>query len=127
MKRIHVKVNKSDIVATHRLGRFVRNSNRSVIVKFVNRKHAILALRYKSKLQKINEFKKINIRENLCPQRKFIFNRLYKKLKNNEIEDVWSENGNIYCIFEEGGEPTLIELEDDIEFFINEIPGNSYK
>ena len=76
LDEIGITVDTRDIVAAHRLGPVKRGSNRVVIVKFLNRKDAIEALKNKRKLNKIQHYKKIRIRENLCPSRRKIFNRL---------------------------------------------------
>ena len=117
LDKIGVKLAKSDLVAVHRLGTFKRGTNRVVIAKFLNRKNANLALKNKSKLSKIKS--KVRIRENLCPERKSLFNRLYKMLKNDQIEDLWTKNGNIFCVFKNYDEPVIIEHKSDIDYYMN--------
>ena len=45
MKSLDVNIVSYDLVAVHRLGKFVVGKNRNVIVRFVNRKNAFSCLR----------------------------------------------------------------------------------
>ena len=119
LKDIKVEVHKRDLVAVHRIGFYKRGSNRVVIVKFINRKDANRTLKSKAKLQKNPALRKIRIRENLCPARKQIFNKLYKLLMGGKIKDLWSQNGNIFIIRNNEDESILIEHVSDIDYYLN--------
>ena len=121
LKEVGVTVTKRDLMAVHRLGKRRKNGNRNVIVKFVNRKDARTALSNKSKLGKSESFKALRIRENLCPERRSIFNRLYKMLMNDEIDDLWTNSGNVYCVFHQDEEATTIQVAEDIDYYLNQI------
>ena len=83
LSSIGVVVQSYDIVAVHRLGKSTVNKNRSVIVRFLNRKHAYSCLKNSEKLSTSPNasMKKIFITENLCPSNKNLFNYLYKLKK----------------------------------------------
>ena len=59
-KSIGVKVQLYDLVAVHRLGKYIQGKNRNVIVRFINRKNACACLRNSKKLAVSNsqEYKK---------------------------------------------------------------------
>ena len=120
LKNAEVTVTKRDLVAVHRLGPYKRGLNRTVIVKFINRKDANRAIKCKSNLKKNASMKKIRIRENLCPSRKQIFNKLYKKLMNDEIQDLWTQNGNIYITLHNDRDSILIEHISDVNYYLKE-------
>ena len=120
LKDIHVTVVPSDIVATHRIGKFKRGKNRNVIIKFLNRKHARETYKNRHKLKKLEGNRKsIFIIENLCPAHKSLFNRLYKMYKNYEIYDVWTVNGHVYATFADEEEGVEIRSDADIDYYID--------
>ena len=122
LKLINVNVTSYDIVAVHRLGKVKPGKNRSVVLRFVNRKNAILALRNKKKAREVNnqEYRRLFVVENLCPFNKQLFNKLYGMKMRHEINSVWSFNGKIYCKFEENDEKILITSFDDIDDLFRE-------
>ena len=95
---IGVTVVSYDIVAVHRLGKSTANKNRSVIVRFLNRKQAYACLKNSKKLSTstIPSMKKIFITENLCPSNKNLFSYLYKLKKEYKIKSLWSYNDIVY-------------------------------
>ena len=129
LKKINVSVTSYDIVAVHRLGWKKQGKNRSVVVRFINRKNAIMALKNKRKSREINnpDLKRLFVVENLCPVNKQLFNILYRMKKRNEINSVWSYNGNIFMKLYENSERVRIQSEDDInaQFYVNEL-GDEY-
>lgn len=72
---IGIYVDSYQIVAVHRLKETNTNNPRSTIVRFLNRKHAFLALYNKNSLRKITGYQNVYIIENLCP----LFKSLYQK------------------------------------------------
>ena len=98
LNKIKIKVQSYDIVAVHRLGKYVSGKTRNVIVRFVNRKNSYKCFGIGKKLKLLNEYKdeRIFTIENLCPTNKNIFNALYKLKKQELIHSVWSRNGRIF-------------------------------
>ena len=117
---IKVKVSSYDIVGVHRIGKQQNSRPRNVIVRFINRKNAYTALRNKKQFRN-GEYKNYYIIENLCPHNKKLFNRLYKLKKSDDINAVWSYNGNVYCrLDEKDEEPTHIRHMDHIDQLFQE-------
>ena len=98
VSELGVVVQSYGIVAVHRLGKSTVDKNRSVIVRFLNRKHAYSCLKNSKKLSTSSNasMKKIFITENLCPSNKNLFNYLYKLKKDSKMKSVWSFNGIVY-------------------------------
>ena len=107
-------ISNRDIVAVHRLGKYKRGKNRNVIVKFLNRKDTRIVYKSRNKLKRLPE--RIFVIENLCPDHKGIFNRLYKLYKQEEIYDVWTVNGHVFAVFDE--ESVEIQVESDIDYYL---------
>ena len=103
-----------DIVAVHCLGKYKRGKKRNVIVKFLNRKDTKIVYSNRNKLKRLPE--RIFLIENLCPEHKSIFNRLYKLYKQEEIYDVWTKNGDVFAIFDY--ESVEIQIESDIDYYL---------
>ena len=103
LNKLNIKVGWNDIEACHRL----KNHPRSIdpaktIVRFVNRKHTLMALS-KKKVSKDIDFgdilgdsNKIFISENLCPSYREIYDAAYKLLKNGVIKHLWSFKGVVH-------------------------------
>ena len=108
-------ISNRDIVAVHRLGKYKRGKHRNVIVKFLNRKDTKIVYKNRNKLKRLPE--RIFVIENLCPDHKSIFNRLYKLFKQEEIYDVWTVNGHVFAVFDE--ESVQIQIESDIDYYLN--------
>ena len=96
LKSINVNVSSYEIVAVHRLGRYVSGKSRPVIVRFINRKAAYIALENQHMLRKNPQYNKMFITENLCPIYKNVFNKLYKAKKEKKIANVWTRNGLVH-------------------------------
>ena len=122
LKSLKVDVQSYDIVAVHRLGKYKHNKNRSVIVKFLNRKNAFITLKNRYLIKRsLQQYRNLYIIEHLCPYNKLIFNRLYKMKKLKQIYDVWTYNGSVFMNIREGAEDSIhIQLISDIDFFIQE-------
>ena len=121
MKSLDVNIVLYDLVAVHRLGKFVVGKNRNVIVRFVNRKNAFTCLRNSKKLNSSNmpEYRKLYIVENLCPSFIKIFNYLYKMKKEQKMNNVWSYNGNVFFKKSPDDNGQKIEHFDDIDYFLD--------
>ena len=121
MKSLDVNIVSYDLVAVHRLGKFVVGKNRNVIVRFVNRKNAFTCLRNSKKLNSSNmpEYRKLYIVENLCPSFRKIFNYLYKMKKEQKINNVWSYNGNVFFKKSPDDNDQKIEHLDEIDYFLD--------
>ena len=126
LNSVNINVNSYDIVAVHRLGKYINGKTRNVIVRFVNRKNSYKCFGIGKKLKSINEYKnkRIYTIENLCPTNKRIFNALYKLKKNGIVHSVWTRNGRVYYQ-ENDVDDNFIEAEslDDIEFLFNDGDG----
>ena len=88
-------LNHYHIVACHRIGKKNSRRPRSVIIRFLNRKDAILSLRNKHKVNKVVGYVDSRIIENLCPANRSIYESLSSLKEKNVIADFWSFNGNI--------------------------------
>ena len=71
LKSIEVNVSSYNIVAVHRLGKKKHGFNRNVIVRFINRNHAISTLKKQQSMK--NEYKKYTIQKNLSQGNKAIY------------------------------------------------------
>ena len=122
LESIGVKLVSYDVVAVHRLGKYIDDKHRNVIIRFVNQKNAYSPLRNAKKIATSNilEYKNLYIIENLCPTYKKIFNYRYKLKKDNKISIVWSYNGSVFFkkinSDEEYGQK--VEHFDDIQYFL---------
>ena len=89
-------------------------------MRFINRKHAISALKNKKQLSKVNEFNKYIITENLCPSNKKIYDECYKLKKQGIIKKLWTYNGIVHVKFtyNEDEFPTKIFHKTDIDYYI---------
>ena len=54
MVSIGINLQSYDLVAVHRIGKFIEGKYRNVIVRFVNRKNAFVCLRNSKKLECID-------------------------------------------------------------------------
>ena len=95
---------------------------RSVIIRFVNRKNAELAIKrsYKLFTSSNNTFKRYFISDNLSPATRRIFNRLYK-LKKKIINDVWTFNGQAFLKINDNvnERAILVGHFDDIDYYLD--------
>ena len=109
-------------MAVHRLGRKRSGRNRSVIIRFINRKHAILALKNKKLLLNHPEYKNFIITENLGPKNREIYDRCYQLKRSGTFKSLWTYNGRIHVKFSDSYDerPTKIFHYDDIEYYLND-------
>ena len=116
-KSLKLHISHYDITTTHRIGRFTRGRTRSVLIRFVNRKHAYHILDHAKHL--INtEFKTYFVTENLCPTYRKTFNLLYKGKKNGTIDDVWSYNGIVYAKMTDEDEKAIVHSVKNAQLFL---------
>ena len=110
-----------NIVAVHRLGKKRNGRNRSVIIRFISRKHTILALKNKKQLSNSPEYSKYIVTENLGPRNREIYDKCFQLKREGVFKSIWSYNGRIHVKFTDSYEerPTKIFHYDDIEFYIN--------
>ena len=85
------------IVACHRIGKKDLYGNRNTIVRFLNRKDAIQALKCKRYLFRCKDigYSKLQMVENLCPSYKSIYEEMKELKGKGVIEKVWTFNGFI--------------------------------
>ena len=125
LNKLNIKVGWNDIEACHRL----KNHPKSIdpaktIVRFVNRKHTLMALR-KKKVSKDIDFgdilgdsNKIFISENLCPAYREIYDAAYKLLKNGVIKHLWTFKGVVHIRTSDSSEfITFHHIEDFRNYF----------
>ena len=125
LSSINIVLQHYDIVAVHRIGKITHGTNRKVLLRFINRKHAFRCLKNSRKLKHSTNiiFKNYFITENLCPDNRQIFNKCYKLKKRGEIFNVWTYNGAVYIKFSENEDIISINHFDDIEWYI--VEGNN--
>lgn len=113
---IKVDVSWSDIEGCHRLFKNQRSKGPAkVIIRMVNRKHAIKALRNKKLMKSINFSNiaglgnaKLFVCENLCASYRSIYDAAYKLLKRNVIKHLWTFKGVIHIRVHENDNDFLV-------------------
>ena len=116
-----------DIVACHRLRTKDEYGNKNTIVRFVNRKDAILTLKSRRNLYRCRElgYTNLSIFENLCP----VFRSIHENLKVEEdkgkIAKMWTYNGIInYKLTDfEKETPKKIHTQRDFDELMNKFGG----
>ena len=91
-------------------------------MRFVNRKHAFLALQNKNNLRKINGFQNVYIIENLCPVFKSLYQKCRKLKTDNIITHLWTHNGiiNIKYTDSRNEKPIQVIHEEDYDYYFEE-------
>ena len=118
-----------NIAACHRLKKLKHQSTQSVIVRFINRKHALEALKNRKQLinsEKIVEFgNNLYIRENLCPQFRKIYDYALSIKKKGNIFKVWTFNGKVCINCDKDDKPWIVNHIEDLydEFDNNDTEG----
>ena len=120
LKELNIEVYSYDLVGVHRIGKRISNKNRNVIVRFINRKNAYLALETNWKLRESRHYNKYYINENMCPENRKIFNKCYRLKKNGDIKDVWFSEGIVNMIISDDEEPVSLLHLSDIDYFLYE-------
>ena len=112
---IGLQIDSYDIVGCHRINKT------NVIVRFLNRKHAIESLQNKKYLNGCKREFGYNVymHENLCPAYKSIHDRCRNLMDVGQISKLWTYNGVINLKFtdEYSEKPTKIFHEEDINFY----------
>ena len=123
LQSIGIIIESYDIVAVHLLGKVIEGKVRSVIIRFVNRKNAELAIKrsYKLFTSSNNTFKRYFISDNLSPATWRIVNRLYKLKKKKIINDVWTFNGQVFLKINDNvnERAILVGHFDDIDYYLD--------
>ena len=111
--------------------RDIREKDRTIVVKFVNRKDCTNILRVKKDLKQLDPTKlsftegtKIFINESLCPYYRGIWNKCKKLRGNQKLHQFYTINGVVRVKLEENGTPKsithmldLLNLFPDIEIY----------
>ena len=111
--------------------RDIREKDRTIVVKFVNRKDCTNILRVKKDLKQLDPTKlsftegtKIFINESLCPYYRGIWNKCKKLRGNQKLHQFYTINGVVRVKLEENGTPKsithmldLLNLFTDIEIY----------
>ena len=92
---IGVKVGYWDIVACHRLKKRDPNMPATVVIRFVNQKHAVAAVKNRHKLKFLSHLKGIFITDNLCLYYRSIFDDLFNLKQQGVVNQVWSYSGKV--------------------------------
>lgn len=87
LRKNGLNLNHYDIVFCHRLN-IKSNGIKHVIVRFLNRKHAQIALINIKRLKEIDGH--VEIIENLCPLSKSIYDKCLKLRDQNKIDHTWT-------------------------------------
>ncbi len=85
-----------DIEACHRLAKKNPRKPAPVVVRFVNRKHAVAAIQGRYQLKSFPHLRRIFIHDNLCPRYREIFNDLSDLKREGHVQQVWSYNGKVH-------------------------------
>ena len=118
LRLIGLRIESYDIVGCHRINKT------SVIIRFVNRKHAIQSMKNKKKLNGCKRKFGFNVfmHENLCPAFKSIHDKCCNLMDQGQITKLWTYNGVINVKFtnEYSERPTKIYHEEDINYYFAE-------
>ena len=120
LSTLEIELVSYDLVAVHRLGKFIQGANRSVIIRFINRKEAYKCLKRGNKLADVvdSPYKNLYFTENLCPTNKKVFNYLFKLKKTNKIHKVWSYSGDVYFKIKESDDPIKVYFIEDVDNYL---------
>ena len=132
---IGVEATESEIEACHRLPlpSFIedRETPKTTIVRFTNRKISERSLINRKKLKDIDMSElipggsgKLAIKDNLCPHYKTIMSRCKKLLDGKEIKSYWSWFGKIYVNVKNGDDLMIITHVTDLYY---EFPDFDFK
>ena len=120
---VNVFIESYDIAAVHRIGKKIDGKCRKVIVRFINRKNASHCIKNSKQLKKSQntKYKKFFITENLCPEYRKMFNKLYRLKKLGKINNVWTSYGTIYLKItdDENEHAVIIQHFEDIDYYMN--------
>ena len=119
LQELGLEIYSYDLVGVHRIGKRYANKNRNVIVRFINRKNAYLALERNWVLRK-SIYYKYFINENMCPENRRIFNYCYRLKKNGDIQDVWFSEGIVTMIISDVEDPVSLLHISDVDYFLYE-------
>ena len=97
---IGVSISSNDISVSHRLPGGRNDRPKPIIVKFVRRDTKSSIMKRKKELKKKENRKEVYVQEDLTPLRSKIFKEL--KRDRDNIKRVWTVDGKINCIIEEG-------------------------
>ena len=120
-----VHIDHFSIVGCHRVASKDRFGRRNTIIRFLNRKDAILCLKSKRNLFQCKSlgYSNIYIIENLCPANKSIYDQLSHLKEEGIIKKIWTYNGivNYKRTENEHEKPIKIFHEYDIDNIYNDI------
>ena len=116
-------LNHFHIVGCHRIGKADKFGRKNTIVRFLNRKDAILCLKLKRNLYRCKSigYENLSIVENLCPAYKSIFEEVSQLKNDGKIKKMWTFNGVInYKITDDHSEkPVKVFHNTDLENLYN--------
>ena len=107
-----VEIEEQELSVSHRLGRKT-GKPRPIIAKFVRRDTKSKMMRAKKELRGVSGYRQVFLNDDLTTLR----SRLVYELKRDEsIKSVWTIDGRIMCVREEGGKDvkSVIDSPDDL-------------
>lgn len=123
--KLEIHLQSYDLAACHRMGKKMEGKNRTVIVRFINRKDAYTCLKYGKHLKDFAEYRNIYFGENLCPTNRRIFNYLYKLKKENKVSKVWTYNGEVCYKVPEDETTYRAQHISEVEDYFHNLNNNS--
>ena len=118
LRFIGLRIDSFDISGCHRINKS------SVIIRFVNRKHAIESMKCKKKLNGCKRQFGFNVfmYENLCPAYKSIQEKCRTLMEEGQISKCWSYNGitNLKFTYAYNEKPLKIYHQEDLDYYFPE-------
>ena len=108
-----VPITEQDISVSHRMGRNTTGKPRPIIAKFVRRDTKTRMMRAKKELRGLSGCRNVYINDDLTSLRSRL---VYELNRDDTIKSVWTIEGRIMCIQEEGGKEMkkVIDSPDDL-------------
>lgn len=123
VENLELEIGEEDIEAAHRL-KSNKDEKGNIIVKFSNRKIRDKVMENKRKCSITNkmidiigegEDRKIFLNENLCYEKKRLFNEALRKKRELEWKFIWTVNGNIKMKKDENSKIIEIRFDRDLD------------
>ena len=107
-----VEIEEQELSVSHRLGRKT-GKPRPIIAKFVRRDTKTKMMREKKELRGLSGYRHVFLNDDLTTLRSLL---VYELKRDETIKSVWTIDGRIICVQEEGGKDvkTVIDSPDDL-------------
>ena len=120
---VGINVKSEDIEACHRLPKTKaaarKNLPKRTIVRFVNRKNVVKALKNKKLLKE--KRKGIYLNENLCSYYQKIWNTCRKLHREKKVHSFWTYNGTVCYRTTENGKVNKVEHMSDLDYLDDDL------